>query len=103
MLYSGLPGKLAEVRDRIAHHRAKGGWTRPVQIVAVTRVDHRPVGTGRIGPIAEALRTLYFDVVRGRRPEYRHWCAPVYATAAAPGTDLFSGYRSRRATAGTAK
>jgi branched-chain amino acid aminotransferase len=54
-----------------------------VQIVAVTRVDHRPVGTGRIGPIAEALRTLYFDVVRGRRPEYRNWCAPVYAPAAA--------------------
>jgi len=53
-----------------------------VQIVAITRVDHRPVGNGRIGPIASALRKLYFDVVRGRRPEYRHWCAPVYGPAA---------------------
>lgn len=53
-----------------------------VQIVAVTRVDHRPVGNGRIGPIASALRKLYFDVVRGRRPNYRHWCAPVYGSAA---------------------
>ena len=53
-----------------------------VQIVAITRVDHRPVGDGRIGPIASALRKLYFDVVRGRRPEYRHWCAPVYGPAA---------------------
>jgi branched-chain amino acid aminotransferase len=53
-----------------------------VQIVAITRVDHRPVGNGRIGPIASALRKLYFDVVRGRRPEYRHWCAPVYGAAA---------------------
>jgi branched-chain amino acid aminotransferase len=52
-----------------------------VQIVAITRVDHRPVGSGRIGPIAAALRKLYFDVVRGRRPEYRHWCAPVYTGA----------------------
>jgi branched-chain amino acid aminotransferase len=52
-----------------------------VQIVAVTRVDHRPVGTGRIGPIALALRELYFRVVRGRHPEYRRWCAPVYAAA----------------------
>jgi branched-chain amino acid aminotransferase len=52
-----------------------------VQIVAITRVDHRPVGSGRIGPIAAALRKLYFDVVRGRRPEYRHWCAPVYTDA----------------------
>ena len=54
-----------------------------VQIVAITRVDHRPVGNGRIGPIAAALRKLYFDVVRGRRPEYRHWCSPVYGAAAA--------------------
>jgi branched-chain amino acid aminotransferase len=53
-----------------------------VQIVAVTRVDHRPVGNGRIGPIASALRKIYFDVVRGRRPDYRHWCAPVYGSAA---------------------
>jgi branched-chain amino acid aminotransferase len=52
-----------------------------VQIVAITRVDHRPVGNGRIGPIASALRKLYFDIVRGRRPEYRHWCAPVYGPA----------------------
>jgi branched-chain amino acid aminotransferase len=52
-----------------------------VQIVAVTRVDHRPIGNGRIGPIAASLRRLYFDVVRGRRPEYRHWCAPIYAGA----------------------
>ena len=74
-----------------------------VQIVAVTRVDHRPIGTGRIGPIAEALRKLYFDVVRGRRPDYRHWCAPVYAGAAASGTDSLDAYRNRRAAAGTAK
>jgi branched-chain amino acid aminotransferase len=53
-----------------------------VQIVAVTRVDHRPVGNGRIGPIASALRKLYFEVVRGRRPNYRHWCAPVYGATA---------------------
>ncbi|HEY6065452.1 MAG TPA: branched-chain amino acid transaminase, partial [Thermoanaerobaculia bacterium] len=47
-----------------------------VQIVAVTRVDHRPIGTGKIGPIAAALRPLYFRVVRGEHPAYRQWCAP---------------------------
>ena len=52
-----------------------------VQIVAITRVDHRPVGTGRIGPIAAALRDLYFRVVRGRHPAYRKWCTAVYAGA----------------------
>jgi branched-chain amino acid aminotransferase len=53
-----------------------------VQVVAITRVDHRPIGTGRIGPIASALRELYFRVVRGQHPAYRGWCAPVYGAAA---------------------
>jgi branched-chain amino acid aminotransferase len=50
------------------------------QVVAVTRVEHRPVGTGTIGPIASRLRELYFDVVRGRMPKYQAWCSPVYET-----------------------
>ena len=53
-----------------------------VQIAAITRVDHRPIGAGRMGPVVSALRTLYFDVVRGKHPEYRHWCHPVYGEAA---------------------
>ncbi len=54
-----------------------------VQIAAITRVDHRPIGSGRMGPVVESLRDLYFDVVRGRRPEYRAWCRPVYTDAPA--------------------
>jgi branched-chain amino acid aminotransferase len=50
-----------------------------VQIAAVTRIDHRPIGSGKMGQIVGDLRKVYFDVVRGRRKEYRHWCAPVYA------------------------
>jgi branched-chain amino acid aminotransferase len=52
-----------------------------VQIAAITRVDHRPIGTGRMGPIVSALRTLFFDVVHGKDAAYRHWCHPVYADA----------------------
>jgi len=66
-----------------------------VQVVAITRVDHRPIGAGRIGPVAGRLRELYFDVVRGRRAEYRHWCAPVYGPAE-PAPD---GRSERRSTA----
>lgn len=54
-----------------------------VQIAAITRVDHRPIGSGHMGPVVSALRALYFDVVRGRRAEYRAWCHPVYADAPA--------------------
>ena len=50
------------------------------QIAPVIKVDHRLVGDGTVGPICKALQQLYFDVVRGRRPEYLvQWCTPVYA------------------------
>jgi branched-chain amino acid aminotransferase len=49
-----------------------------VQLAAITRVDHRPVGAGVMGPITTRLRELYFDVVRGRVPKYRDLCSPVY-------------------------
>lgn len=48
-----------------------------VQISAVTKIDHRPVGSGKMGPITGALRRLYFGVVRGEVAKYRHFCVPV--------------------------
>ncbi len=49
------------------------------QIAPVTMIDHRPIGTGDIGPISAEIQRIYFDVVRGRRPEYREeWCLPAY-------------------------
>lgn len=50
-----------------------------VQIVAIASVDHRPIGSGRIGPVTSQLRDLYFRVVRGEEPKYAHWLTPVYA------------------------
>jgi branched-chain amino acid aminotransferase len=49
------------------------------QVTAVTRVDHRPVGSGRLGEITRRLRQLYGEVVRGRVPAHRQWCAPVWS------------------------
>jgi pyridoxal phosphate enzyme (YggS family) len=37
MRYGDLPARLLEVRQRIAEHQARGGWTHPVRIVAVTK------------------------------------------------------------------
>jgi branched-chain amino acid aminotransferase len=48
------------------------------QISAITRVDHRVVGTGKMGDLTSRLRNLYFDIVRGRVAKYRDWCYPVY-------------------------
>jgi branched-chain amino acid aminotransferase len=49
-----------------------------VQIVAVTRVDHRPIGAARMGEITSRLRPALADVVRGRDARRRDWCAPVH-------------------------
>ena len=48
-----------------------------VQVSPVIEVDHRPVGSGAIGPITRLVRDRYFDAVRGRLPEYRHWLTPI--------------------------
>jgi branched-chain amino acid aminotransferase len=49
-----------------------------MQLAAVTRVEHRNIGTGQMGEITRTLRNLYFDVVSGRVPKYRDWLDPVY-------------------------
>jgi branched-chain amino acid aminotransferase len=49
-----------------------------VQVAAITQIEHRPIGDGLIGPVVTRLREIYFDVVRGKHPKYRHWCTPVY-------------------------
>jgi branched-chain amino acid aminotransferase len=48
-----------------------------VQISPVVEVDHRPVGSGEVGPIARLVRDRYFDAVRGRLPQYSHWLTPI--------------------------
>jgi branched-chain amino acid aminotransferase len=48
------------------------------QITAVTRVDHRLVGDGKMGPISAHLYNLFQDILRGRVPKYMQWLTPVY-------------------------
>ena len=43
------------------------------QITAVTKIDHRPVGAGVMGPITTKLRTIYDDILRGKNKKYEHW------------------------------
>jgi branched-chain amino acid aminotransferase len=48
-----------------------------VQVSPVVEVDHRPVGSGEVGPVARLVRDRYFDAVRGRLPAYQHWLTPI--------------------------
>jgi branched-chain amino acid aminotransferase len=54
-----------------------------VGITPITRVDHRPVGNGSIGPLTRSVQKLYFDATRGHLKVYRNWLTPVYRAYAA--------------------
>ena len=47
------------------------------QVVAITKVDHRPIGTGKMGSVAGKLRELFDEVVRAKNPKYAHWNVEV--------------------------
>jgi branched-chain amino acid aminotransferase len=48
------------------------------QVTAVTRIDHRPVGKGVMGPVTTQVKAIFEDVVRGKVAKYRHWNTGVY-------------------------
>jgi branched-chain amino acid aminotransferase len=48
-------------------------------VTPVVELDHRPIGEGKMGPVAGRLVKLYFDVITGRVPKYAHWCTPCYS------------------------
>jgi branched-chain amino acid aminotransferase len=52
-----------------------------VQIAAITKVDHRNVGTGQMGPRTAELKKFFLEVVRGNNSKYRDWCYPIYEKA----------------------
>lgn len=49
-----------------------------VQIAAVTQVEHRNIGTGKMGEVTRALSNVFYDVVTGRNAKYHHFLSPVY-------------------------
>ena len=48
-----------------------------VQITAVTKVDHRPIGNGVMGPVTDSLRKLFDKILCGNNPKYAHWNVAV--------------------------
>jgi branched-chain amino acid aminotransferase len=56
------------------------GW----EITPIRSVDRYAVGAGQPGPITKRLQEVYFSVVEGRVPQYRHWLTPVYGAVKTP-------------------
>ncbi|MCC6806189.1 MAG: branched-chain amino acid transaminase [Deltaproteobacteria bacterium] len=47
------------------------------EITPVREIDHRTIGSGAPGPVVQKIRETYMAVVRGERPEYERWLAPL--------------------------
>jgi len=46
-------------------------------ITPVGELDSRAIGDGGVGSITRKLQALYADVIRGKNPDYLHWCNEV--------------------------
>jgi branched-chain amino acid aminotransferase len=40
-------------------------------------LDGRQIGSGSRGPVTAQLQSMYFDAVRGKRPQNADWLTPV--------------------------
>jgi branched-chain amino acid aminotransferase len=49
-----------------------------VEIAPIVKVDHRPIGNGKIGVLTSELRQLYQSAALGRLRKWRDWAFPVY-------------------------
>jgi branched-chain amino acid aminotransferase len=54
-----------------------------VEVTPIREVDGVQIGDGRPGPITKRIQQVFFEAVRGRRPEYRDWLAFVDVRAPA--------------------
>jgi branched-chain amino acid aminotransferase len=52
------------------------------EVTPIRSVDRIQVGSGRRGPITEALQRAYFDVINGAAPDTHQWLTYVYAEPA---------------------
>jgi branched-chain amino acid aminotransferase len=53
------------------------------EVTPVREVDDRPIGTGIAGPVTKKLQKIFFEAIRGERPEYADWLTPVEMKAQA--------------------
>ena len=43
------------------------------EVTPIRELDNRVIGSGSRGPITEKLQARFFDIVKGRAPEFEHW------------------------------
>jgi branched-chain amino acid aminotransferase len=43
------------------------------EITPICEVDDRRIGEGKVGPVTKQLQAAFFDVVKGKNPEFKEW------------------------------
>jgi branched-chain amino acid aminotransferase len=43
------------------------------ELTPIREVDDRTIGNGKPGPVTQGLQAAFFDIVKGKNPEYREW------------------------------
>jgi branched-chain amino acid aminotransferase len=47
------------------------------ELTPVREIDNRRIGTGKPGPITQALQKTFFSIVRGEDPSHEAWLTRV--------------------------
>jgi len=47
------------------------------EVLPISELDGRKIGSGKRGPFTEKFQTMYFDAVKGRRPQNEEWLSYV--------------------------
>ena len=47
------------------------------EVLGVTEIDHRKIGTGHVGPVTQKLQAAYREVVHGKNPKHDSWLTYV--------------------------
>lgn len=55
-----------------------------IEIAPIREVDGQTIGDGRTRPVTEKIRKTFFEIVSGRKPEYRGWLHFVESKLGAP-------------------
>ncbi|HQY30671.1 MAG TPA: branched-chain amino acid transaminase [Thermomicrobiales bacterium] len=74
----GIPTEVREI-DRTELYLAEEAFFcgTGVQVAWIESIDGRPVGNSTLGPISKAVRTAFFDIVRGRNTAHADWLHQV--------------------------
>ncbi len=51
------------------------------EVTPIRSVDRRTIGSGKRGPVTEALQKAFFDVIEGRTGDEHGWLTPVPSTS----------------------